>query len=376
MRLLSLAVAAALCLAGSAPAQAPAPGALVSWSFDDGTAPWQSADPEGSLTTTEDANVTRGQGHGAMLEYSYTATPGKLGGVFGATEAALDGAKSLRFWLRSSEPTIVLAAVTEADGSAYHSVLMSLPDRWQEVALDFGEFRLGDDSTDENGRLDPGQIRSLGIVDAAGFLAQMAAQVPFLMSPELGPRVFWLDDVSVSTEAVPPRWSETQVDGKRAVRLDSFETSPLQWMALAGKGLVLDYDRDYKAEGQFSLRLQYDLPPDKIMGIMTSPQGPDLTGMKHLRLWIMSEAATTVLVSLKERDGSNYAQMVELQPGDKLAPFDLNLADFNLGNDATDENGRLDLDEVTEFSIADVSVMGGKPVGVNTLWIDDIVFTE
>ncbi|MBM3473459.1 MAG: hypothetical protein FJX75_09340 [Armatimonadetes bacterium] len=374
MRLLALATAFAL--AATASAQLPAPGALALWTFDDGVGDLQSADPEVTLKTTQDANVTRGEGHGAVLEYSFVAAAGKLGGVFAPMQANVGAARTLRFWMRTSDPCIVLANLSETDGSAYHAGFVSLPDRWQEIALDVSEFQLGDDSTDENGRLDPDQIAGLGIVDATGFLAQLAASVPFLIAPELGPRIFWLDDLSLSSEPVPPRWSVTQVDGKRAVRLDSFESSPLQWLALAGKGTTVDYDRDYRAEGDFSLRLQYDLPPNKIVGIMTSPQGPDLRGMKHLRLWLMTEVATDVIVSLKERDESDYHQRLDLQPSDKLQLIDIDLSTMTLGDDSQDENGQFDLDQVKELSLADVSMLTGKPVSVNTLWIDDVVFTE
>jgi hypothetical protein len=358
-----------------ASAQLPAPGALALWTFDEGVGDLQSADPEATPKTTQDANVTRGAGHGAVLEYSYTAAAGKLGGVFAPVQANVGAARTLRFWLRTSDPCIVLANLSETDGSAYHVGFMGLPDRWQEIALDVGEFQLGDDSTDENGRLDPDQIAGLGIVDATGFLAQLVETVPFLIPPDLGPRMLWLDDLSLSSEAVPPRWSVTQVDGKRAVRMDSFESSPLQWVALAGKGVTVDYDSEFKAEGEFSLRLQYELPPQKLVGLMTSPQGPDLTGMKRLRLWLMSEVETSLIVTMKERDESDYSHMLDVQPSDKLELVDIDLSELTLGDDSTDENGHLDLDQVKELTLADVSMLTGKPVPVNTLWIDDVVFT-
>jgi len=371
-----LAAVSAVVLGAVVSAQLPGPGALASWTFEDGIGEFQSADPDATAKTTQDANVARGEGHGAVLEYSYITEAGKLGGVFGQTQGDMSTARSLRFWLRTSEPAIMLAMFSEADGSAYHAGFVSLPDRWQEIALDVSEFQLGDDSTDENDRLDSEQIAGLGIVDATGFLAQLAESAPFLIPPELGPRMFWLDDVSVSAEPVPPRWTVTQVDGKRAVRLDSFESSPLLWVAIAGQGVTLDYDTDYKVDGDFSLRLQYDLPPNKIVGLMTSLAGVDLTGVKHLRLWLMAEVATSVIVTMKERDESDYSHMLELQPSDTLQLVSIDLSEMTLGDDSTDENGQLDMDQVKELTLADVSMMVGKPVSTNTLWIDDTVFTE
>lgn len=374
MRLLCL--AAALALGAIASAQLPGLGALALWTFDEGVGNLQSADPGATLKTTDDPNVTRGGDHGAVMEYSYVTAAGTLAGILAPLPQSAAAARTLRFWLRTSHPCIVLANLSEMDGSAYHAGFMSLPDRWQEVALDLNEFQLGDDSTDENGRLDPGQITSLGILDATGFLARLVETVPFLVPPDLGPRMFWLDDLLLSAEPVPPRWTATQVDGRRAVRFDSFESSPLQWVALAGQGVTVDYDRDFAAEGEFSLRLQYDLPPGKLVGLMTSPTGVDLSGMKRLRLWLMSEVATTIVLSLKERDESDYNHMLELQPSDQLQLVDIDLSKMTLGDDSADENGKLDLDQVKELTLADVSLIVGKPVSVNTLWIDDVVFTE
>jgi hypothetical protein len=368
-----IALAAVAVLVPGTPAQPP--DAIVSWSFDDGVGAFQGPDPASAISTTADANVVRGAEHGAVLECAYTPSPGQLAGVYGPAEADLTAAKSVRFWVRSSEPALVLVAMDEADGSSYHSGFMSLPDTWQEVALGLPEFRLGEDSTDENGRLDPGQVQGVGILDATGFIAQLAEQAPFLLAPELTPRMLWLDDLALSSESVPPRWSETEVDGNRAVRLDSFEVAPLEWMALAGSGLEVSYDPDFKAEGDLSLRLRYDLPAGKIVGLLTSPQGPDLKAMKHLSLALMTETATTLIVTLKERDESEYHLMVDLQPTDGLQSHDLTLAQFTLGDDKTDENGRLDLDQVTELSLADVSAMAGNAV-VNTLWVDEVVFAE
>lgn len=357
-------------------AQAPGPEDLVLWSFDEGTGAWHSVAPTATLQVTADSNVIRGEEHGAVLEYSYVPETGALAGVFTPTGGNLLTAKSLRFWLRTTHLTLMLAIASEDDGSNYHAGFTSLPDRWQEIALDFSEFQLGEDSSDENNHLDASQIVSIGVIDATGMIAQLAAQVPFLVLPDLRDSVFWLDDVSLSAETVPPRWSATEIDGKRAVRLESFEATPLQWLVMAGKGMDLEYDSEYKAEGEFSLRLHYEVPPGKLIGILTAPKGPDLADMRRLRLWLMSEVACSVIISLNEQDGSNYNHMLDVQPGGQLQPFDLELAAFRLGQDSRDENGRLDLDQLKELVIADVSVLTGKTVPVNTLWVDDLVFTE
>jgi hypothetical protein len=90
----------------------------------------------------------------------------------------------------------------------------------------------------------------------------------------------------------------------------------------------------------------------------------------------MSEVEATVIISMKERDGSEYTQFIELTAGDELQPYEFDLASFTLSDDSQDENGQLDLTQVKELSIADVSVLSGKTVPTNTLWLDDLTFIE
>ncbi|MGQ9732633.1 MAG: hypothetical protein ACUVX8_15350 [Candidatus Zipacnadales bacterium] len=355
---------------------APRPAILMEWSFDIDLANWQSTDPNAILAVTNDANVTRGPEHGGVLEYAYTPAAEVFSAVLTPIRRGFMDGANIRFWLKTSEYAVCLCAANEEDGSNYHAAFISLPNRWQEIAIDFSEFILGDDSQDENGRLDPTQIRGLGLVDMSAFLAQVALQQPFIIAPELGPRFLWVDDFQVSTEPVPSRWEVTEIDGKRAIRLDSFERAPLQWMVIAGRGVQVEYDSDFTTHGNFSLRLQYDLPPGKLIGVLTSLQGVNLTGMKVLKLWLLSEVDTTLIVALKETDESNYHMMVELPTRDELAPFTLELAEFELSDDSVDENHRLDVEQIKELTIGDISALTTNIARVNTLWIDDVTFIE
>lgn len=91
---------------------------------------------------------------------------------------------------------------------------------------------------------------------------------------------------------------------------------------------------------------------------------------------VRSELTTTLIVGLKERDGSQYNFLLPLAAGEGLVTQDLALADAKLSDDSQDENGKLDMDQVKEFTIADVAQLVGQSNGENRLWIDDIVFSE
>jgi hypothetical protein len=353
-------------------AQAPP---IAEWSFEAGASEWKSLDPAARISVTSDANVVREHG-GSCLEFAYTPKEGVISGAVSPVTSGLAGAQSIRLWVKTSEYAFATVLLAETDGSAYVSTFSSLPGAWQEVALGFSEFLPMDNTTDENHRLDPEQIGAVGLGDVIFLLDMLAKQLPFIPAPDMGPRLLWLDDVKVQAEPVPPRWEVTQIDGARAVRLDSFEGAPLQWLTLCGSGIEVTYDKERRTHGDYSLRASYDLPAGKVFGLMTPPADAPLAGTKTLRMSVMSEAPIVLLVELKERDESKYHGTAQIVGEGKFVDVRIPLADFKLADDSTDENGKLDMDQLKELLIVDVSAAVGTPVTANTLWLDDVIFSD
>ena len=371
MSRLTLVAALVAAFVGVAGAQAP----VAEWLFDGDVTGWSAIDPASQVSSTADANVVREEGNG-VLELSFTPAVGTISGVMGQVPAGLAGAQSLRMHLKSTGQTIIMVALVEGDGSSYNTGFTSLPDRWQEIALDLDELQLGDDSTDENGQLDPGQVQAIMVADMVAMLAALAEQVPFVVTPDLSPRMLWLDDMSVDTEGVDPRWIETDVAGQKAVQIDSFESAPLQWVTLGGKGIETAYDAEWKTDGEYSLRVTYDLPPMKVFLMMTGLRGVPLEGSTLLRFSYLSEVSTTLLIEIKELDESKYQTMAQVTAADEFATYELALDQMVLADDSTDENGKLDIAQAKELLLADVSAMGETPVTLNTLWLDDVRFVQ
>ena len=145
---------------------------------------------------------------------------------------------------------------------------------------------------------------------------------------------------------------------------------------MAGDNAEVNFDPDFVADGDFSLRMTYTLTQDKLLALMTGLGRAPIKGAATLRLSVLSENATTILIGLKEKDGSEYRAMVQLPAGDGLVETGVSIAALKPDDDDEDENGRLDLDQVTELSIVEASSMVGQGVGWNTLWIDDVLFIE
>jgi len=349
---------------------------VLTWSFNEDAGSWQSMDPTGHVLVTTDANVIRSEETGGVLEHAYTPAIGVISAMVSPIETGLTGGQSLHYWIKTTDYAMVATVLAENDGSRYLATFASLPGQWQEVVLDLDEFALSGDTEDENDTLDPEQVQAVMLGDLTSFLAQVAQTIPFIVPPDLGPRMMWVDELSVESEGVPPRWEGTDIAGVRAVRVDGFESWPLHWFVLAGKGVEIAYDGERKAQGSLSLRMNYDLPAGKAFGALTPLLGVPLTGMENLSLAVMSETPILLLVELKEADESKYRTMVQIEARDDFETLRVSLDELAVGDDSTDENGRLDMDQVVEMTVADISAMTERPVTVNTLWIDDVVFSE
>ncbi|MFQ5811285.1 MAG: hypothetical protein ACE5JM_16835 [Armatimonadota bacterium] len=101
-----------------------------------------------------------------------------------------------------------------------------------------------------------------------------------------------------------------------------------------------------------ALRFAYEAEKGAIRAAVLGE--PALAGMRSLRFWIKSSAATPVLVQLRERDESEYA-IAALLPAGKWQRVAVNLADLWLDENSADENGRLDTDQVATIALADVA---------------------
>lgn len=87
-------------------------------------------------------------------------------------------ADRLRLSINASQKSMLLIQVKEKDDSEYQYVIA--PDNstgWQNLDLPLSSLTLGDNSKDENNKLDPEQIKELSILDASAFAGLGATDV-------------------------------------------------------------------------------------------------------------------------------------------------------------------------------------------------------
>ena len=136
-----------------------------------------------------------------------------------------------------------------------------------------------------------------------------------------------------------------------------------------GQVMKTDREEDVKV-GQCSLEWRYEYAPDRVSAILRRTRLD--AAVNELRFWLKTEGApVAVLVGLKERDGSEYEVVVQLDREGQWTLHKLRPSEFSLGDDSEDENDTLDLDQVREISLVDVTGLLQQAAGENAIWLDD-----
>ncbi len=116
---------------------------------------------------------------GKGLRFTYNRAAGELYALVRTLEGVdLSKATKLNLSMNLSRKSFFLIQVKEKDDSEYRYVVM--PDNstgWQNLSLAWSDFSLGDDSKDENNRLDPDQIKEMSLVDASTLAGQETGEV-------------------------------------------------------------------------------------------------------------------------------------------------------------------------------------------------------
>ncbi len=160
----------------------------VHWTFDAGPEGWRAVFGPGHVRSTViKEHVKVG---GGALESNYMIAPHTYFAVAKAVTIPDHPAITLSFWIKSTKTERLAMYLTERDGSAYGHVLVLSVGQWKRFTLTSRQFMLDPTSqgnTDENDRLDVGQIAWITIADFTG-----------LFSPERGAASFYVDDFRIA----------------------------------------------------------------------------------------------------------------------------------------------------------------------------------
>lgn len=336
------------------------------------------------------------------LSYIYDVQPKSIGMLALQRPLDLSGMKSVRFAIRCDAATVVAFGLRESGGARYSSYFYCPAKKWQNISFDLSEMKQDDESKDDNDRLDVDKISQAFIVDAAGFFAGQ-------FSRQTGAHQMWLDDIEYSSQPVAPiRAASTH--GAGTLSVDDFESGAMRWLPL-----LLQIDGGLKIEivdsamtlekgtapgdvvkdgGKQELKIPYNRRPGTAAVWLRNLQSLDKKSLKQatvLGAALKVSKSGIYMLSLKEKDGSRYQQIIELKAADDWKNFVWLLSGFKVADDSSDENGKLDMAQVEELGIGDLTALLPQAVpakkadvpaedvvvpaeDVVTLWIDDVRF--
>jgi hypothetical protein len=338
-------------------------------------------DGDSKVAVTRDPQHVKA-GRGALV-YAYDLAPAAIRVLSIQRPKDFTGMKSLRFWVKCTSATALLAGLNETGGASYQAAAYCPAGAWQEVVLNLDEFALDDPAKDANGKLDLDEIESFHVMDLGSFLVRMIADLQ-------GPRILWLDEVLFSAKAAPQTTGVTKSPKGAPIHLvDSFESPVIRWspasfvVAETPRIEIFDAPLSTVAEaapggGRHSLRIAYTRQAARIQGLLRNLEKTDLRKATGIELSLKTRRDGTFLVSVQEKDGSRYQQMLELKSADGWKQVSAAFTALAKADDSQDENDRLDADQIKEISLADLTPLlnGGAGAGVeNVLLVDEVRFT-
>ena len=345
------------------------------WDFEQDLGGWESLDPKGQVSRT-DADDATFKGDWA-LEFTFTPRlPAKdaaeeFPGVI-AVEPDCDTSslRSIEFAVAAAFSTPVGVILREEDASSYMVPVWAEAGRWNKCRLALSDFVLSSDSTDENGRLDPGQISHLAFADVSILARALAQKGLPVYVPPLDEMSLWLDDIVLSSTEVVR--GGTSAQDERRIMIASCDEETIRWMSIGGEDVSLTTE-SLDAEDGKHLKIKYVSPAGTIFGVMREFQAGTLAGCKAVSLEMRCELASNVLFLVEETGEGRYIQMRQLPATDGWQRIELPFAGFRADRQPQGAGGRVAPEKIRQLAIADPSGAMQNAISANTWLIRNVV---
>lgn len=295
---------------------------------------WFNMAQDGAMTITrQPADVREGLG---ALEFRYMPSEAAFA-LIGATPIAPEGpARSLKFSFKTDEVSAILYGVNEEDGSSYQGYCYTPGGEWHDVLVDLEELMLSEDTEDENGKLDPDQIRTVVVAD----LCNLPGEVGRALGIKRGVQRMLLDNVKLTAQPAPKR-SSRAADGTTIV--DDFTANLVTALPIGAPEMTIVPG---SRAGDRALKVGYRLGGHRWVGFVRAVGYLDLAGASEFCFMLNAAQEARLVVVLEERDGSKYETNVELDPAQGWHAVVLPVAQFAPDPKTEDENGQLDLNQI------------------------------
>lgn len=338
---------------------------FLSQTFEEELGSWVSIAPTAKVSLTHDkAHIKEGKG---ALQFDYGVRKGEMNALYFPLEKApLAKATALKFWLKSDTISIFAVVLEEKGGGHYMAAFTVPKEQWQKVELAPEDFALNNnenDPKDPNGKLDMEQIERIGVIDVAQIFVQGDENLLQLFNIKEGARVFHLDSLMATDEALP----KSSVRMGDVLTLDTYVRPQMSWVSVGG--LTLNRIEGKPLEGM-GVEAKYHQTQGKIGALLkTFPVGT-LKDAKQVALTVASQNAIKLVVQVEEKSGGKYSTTIEIKGGSERTDFVLNLADFKVAQDSKDSNDHLDADQIYQIVLIDLTGATESVDRDNTLWLN------
>lgn len=351
-------------------------------------------DAESATTLTKDKNLVKSGA--SALAYSYKVES-KAVRALAAEMRVPANAAGLRFWIRSDAATAYILSARQENGPTFDLTFYVPANEWVPVVANWDELTPSD-AKDRGSKVDPAQVKGVSLVDLTNVLASSGAELTKFI-PDFKPaRTVWLDDFQLSTARAPQSSGLYKDAVASSLVIDNFETGVYRWMPVrvdfAGNPpsfALFPSDASLKIlpeaagpgagktpiePGGKGLRFSYKRAAKNAFGLNCSVEKQDLSRADRLRVSLNMSQKSLVIVQVKEKDDSEYNQII--MPDDSVGwrTLDLPLSSLTLGENSRDENNALDPGQIKEISIVDASGFLGGMLGEGdtTLELDAVSF--
>lgn len=342
-------------------AQAP----LIDNNFDDNEGAWVSLTPTGKISISHEKEMLQA-GKGA-LRFDYAVKKGEMNVLTQPIEnKLLAKAKTIQFWVKCDNSTILTCFLDEKGGGRYMANLTLPKGKWQKVEFAPEDFSLSDgenDPKDPDNKLDMDQVERISIADLAQFFIQADGGLAELFQLKEGARVLLFDEFRV-TEAELPK---AILQKGEILHLDTLVRPQIAWIGLGA--VAMEKMEGKPLEGQ-GLEFKYRQLSMKPAGVVRAIPLGTLAKATNIVFRAASQHAVRLIVQLEEKGGGKYNAMLEIPEGAKGTDFKVALVDFNPADDSKDSNNRLDPDQIKQILFIDATGFFMQIDKENTLWIN------
>lgn len=344
---------------------------------------WMVIGPHGHIGTTNEIGKFKNGKSALAFNYRFdvvATNPGEIpidAIIRPVMQGQLTKALSISFWARSDTSAPFAISLAEKDGGRYLAMVWLPKNQWQHVVLTSADFALTDgkdDPKDPDGKLDMDQVDSVSILNLWEFLSVSAKDNPAISAffpPQTGEHTLWLDDFTASS--APPTYETPEPTlpvEKRGLWLDSLRRDTLSWLPMGMVEMQLDKMAPTKAR---ALRLDYTQEKGKLTAAVHDLKNVDLSKYDHLEFDVATSKPSKLLLTLEEKNGARYVAIIDVAGNSMPSRKALYFSNFKLADDSPkDLDDKLDLDQLKNLSVVDLTAFFNMQTQPNTLWIGPI----